>query len=95
MINESVLYTYGLSDQDYCHEPISSQKDPKSSSLGVHCQPPSASFNQSRNPFSLGLTVVLKVVANCSNNSRCSFVSLEGISTLTITKLVAAMILAA
>ena len=47
--------------------------------------PPRASFSQSRKPFSLGCTFVPKVAASFSNNSFCSAVNLEGISTLTIT----------
>src|SRR4026207_2580689 len=47
--------------------------------------PPNASFNQSKNPFSCGLTLVPRLSANCSNNWRCSFVNLVGIATFTIT----------
>ena len=44
--------------------------------------PPSLSFNQSRNPFSCGLTEVPRLSASFSNSSLCSFVNLAGISTL-------------
>src|SRR5512146_1047645 len=47
--------------------------------------PPKVSFSQSRKPFSLGLTVLPSVSASFSNSSRCSLLSLEGMSTLMMT----------
>ena len=42
------------------------------------------SFNVSKNFFRLGVDLLSSVASSCSSNSRCSLVSLVGVSTTTV-----------